>query len=66
MRSGGGLAAILGLKIALAMPTKKILFQLLILPVIDNTATAESVWASNRNAPWLTPARMIVCHEIYF
>jgi len=65
LSAGGGLAAILGLKIALARPQQRILLQLLLLPVIDNTATAETSWASNRHAPWLTPSRMMWYRRMY-
>jgi acetyl esterase/lipase len=33
-------------------------FQLLIVPVTDNTATASDRWASNQLTPWLGPDRM--------
>ncbi|KPM46497.1 hypothetical protein AK830_g158 [Neonectria ditissima] len=39
----------------------------LIVPVIDNTATAEGVWKRNAaTAPWLTPARMEWYRKLYF
>jgi acetyl esterase/lipase len=58
--SGGNLAAVLSLKAALASPPIPLVAQLLLLPVIDNTATATSeVWTQNRLAPWLTPNRML-------
>ncbi|KAJ3555027.1 hypothetical protein NP233_g12303 [Leucocoprinus birnbaumii] len=54
--SGGNLAAILALKAAeLKIP---LVFQLLIVPVCDNTASVENLWKENANAPWLTPVRM--------
>jgi acetyl esterase/lipase len=34
------------------------IFQLLIVPVTDNTATVETSWADNRHTCWLTPDRM--------
>jgi len=40
-------------------------FQMLILPVIDNTATGSTTWSSNANAPWLTPARMVWYRNMY-
>lgn len=61
---GGGLAATVSMKAAelgLKMPIKQMLF----LPVIDNTATAETVWASNADAPWLTPSRMLWYRNLY-
>ncbi|KAK7408630.1 hypothetical protein QQX98_009194 [Neonectria punicea] len=40
---------------------------LLIVPVIDNTATTEGVWKRNAvTAPWLTPARMEWYRKLYF
>ncbi|KAK7424155.1 hypothetical protein QQZ08_008761 [Neonectria magnoliae] len=40
---------------------------LLIVPVIDNTATAGGVWKRNAaTAPWLTPARMEWYRKLYF
>ncbi|KAK7751893.1 hypothetical protein SLS62_006194 [Diatrype stigma] len=60
--AGGHLAAVLALKAEAEtmqqQPPVELAFQLLVLPVIDNAATAETVWAPNKNAPWLTPARM--------
>ena len=61
---GGGLAAIISLKAAslnLSMP----IFQMLILPVIDNTATSSMAWSNNVNAPWLTPSRMTWYRNMY-
>ena len=35
-------------------------FQLLVCPVIDNTATEDSLnWKSGLESPWLTPSRML-------
>lgn len=45
-------------------PAINVIFQLLIVPVIDNTADEESVWV-NKNAPWLTPARMLWYRKMY-
>lgn len=42
-----------------------IIFQILIVPVVDNTATVETVWASRAKAPWLTPARMLWYRNLY-
>lgn len=38
-----------------------LLFQLLIVPVTDNTANVEtsSGWAENQFSPWLSPGRML-------
>lgn len=64
MCSGGGLAAVVSLKATqLNFPPPK--FQLLILPVIDNTATATTIWEKNAHAPWLTPSRMTWYRRMY-
>jgi acetyl esterase/lipase len=64
MRRGGGLAAIVSLKAAsLSLPIP--IFQMLILPVIDSTATASTTWSNNVNAPWLTPSRMTWYRNMY-
>ncbi|KAF7555263.1 hypothetical protein G7Z17_g2316 [Cylindrodendrum hubeiense] len=40
---------------------------LLVVPVVDNTATADGVWKRNAaTAPWLTPARMEWYRKLYF
>lgn len=36
-----------------------LLFQLLIVPVTDNTASVKDLWAENQHTPWLTPVRML-------
>jgi acetyl esterase/lipase len=41
------------------------IYQMLILPVIDNTATAETAWSNNIHAPWLTPSRMLWYRNMY-
>ncbi|KAH9884383.1 Alpha/Beta hydrolase protein [Xylariomycetidae sp. FL2044] len=56
--AGGHLSAVLAMRAAQMEPPIDIAFQLLVVPVIDNHATVETVWAANKNAPWLTPARM--------
>ncbi|RSL51682.1 hypothetical protein CEP53_008357 [Fusarium sp. AF-6] len=39
---------------------------LLFIPVVDNTATAESVWKPNaETAPWLTPERLSWYRKLY-
>ncbi|KAH6664993.1 Alpha/Beta hydrolase protein [Halenospora varia] len=65
LSAGGGLAAILSLKAAEMQPPVSIAFQLMIVPVIDNTATAETSWKGNAYAPWLTPARMLWYRNMY-
>ncbi|KAF5373468.1 hypothetical protein D9615_009421 [Tricholomella constricta] len=61
--SGGNLAAVLALKAPSLSPPIPLTFQLLIVPVTDNTiplidASAPSTWATNAHTPWLSPARM--------
>ncbi len=62
-RSGGNLAAVLTHKAVQLYPPIPLVFQLLIVPVTDNTASASGVphasWRENRHTPWLTPARML-------
>ncbi len=61
--SGGNLAAVLAHKAAQLYPPIPLIFQLLIVPVTDNTASASGIphasWRENKDAPWLTPARML-------
>ncbi len=61
--SGGNLAAVLAHKAAQIYPPIPLTFQLLIVPVTDNTASASGIphasWRENKDAPWLTPARML-------
>lgn len=60
--SGGNLAAVLTHKAALARPPIPLVFQLLVVPVTDQTASSNSKkyrsWSENLNTPALTPARM--------
>ncbi|KAM6501481.1 alpha/beta hydrolase fold domain containing protein [Amanita muscaria] len=64
--SGGNLAAILALKTATLTPPlpHPLVFQLLLVPVTDNTSTPDSPsphasWETNKHAPWLSPERML-------
>ncbi|KAI0296161.1 Alpha/Beta hydrolase protein [Russula brevipes] len=61
--SGGNLAAVLTHKAAQLYPPIPLIFQLLIVPVTDNTASASGVphvsWRENEHTPWLTPERML-------
>ncbi|KAI0275098.1 alpha/beta hydrolase fold-domain-containing protein [Gloeopeniophorella convolvens] len=61
--SGGNLAAVLTHKAAQLYPQIPLVFQLLIVPVTDNTASASGVphasWRENENTPWLSPAKMM-------
>jgi acetyl esterase/lipase len=61
------LTAILSMKAALSSNlAAKPIIQLLICPVIDNSATTSTVWKSSQHAPWLTPPRMTWYREQYF
>jgi acetyl esterase/lipase len=64
--SGGNLASILSMRIAKEEGITLPRFQLLVCPVIDNTATVDTVWAQSKHAPWLTPARMMWYRGKYF
>lgn len=64
--SGGCLTAILSLKISQMEIWPKPIFQIMLCPVIDNTATVETAWAKSGNAPWLTPSRMTWYRDMYF
>jgi acetyl esterase/lipase len=44
----------------------KIACQILICPVIDNTATVDTSWATSKYSPWLTPSRMTWYRNMYF
>ncbi|KAL4908296.1 Alpha/Beta hydrolase protein [Aspergillus multicolor] len=63
--AGGNLGAVLSMKASLLSPPIPICFQLLVVPVIDNTASVTGAWAQNRHAPWLTPARMQWYRRMY-
>lgn len=62
--AGANLAIVLCLKAAQELDIR-ICFQLLVVPVVDNTATADGIWRQNCNAPWLTPSRMIWYRRMY-
>jgi len=67
--SGGNLAAVLTHKAALLEPPIAIMFQLLIVPVIDNTAQLNghphASWLENQYAASLTPAKMMWFRKNY-
>ncbi|KAI0481298.1 Alpha/Beta hydrolase protein [Xylariaceae sp. FL0804] len=64
--AGGQMSAVLAMQAAQMQPPIRLAFQLLIVPVIDNTATAaDEVWAARPHAPWLTPARMLWYRRMY-
>ncbi|KAF9483288.1 hypothetical protein BDN70DRAFT_873983 [Pholiota conissans] len=56
--SGGNLATILALKAVESNIPISLIFQLLVVPVTDNTATVATAWAENALTPWLSPDRM--------
>ncbi|KAJ3511130.1 hypothetical protein NMY22_g15750 [Coprinellus aureogranulatus] len=56
--SGGNLATILAIKAKYLPEPIPLIFQLLIVPVTDNTASVATRWASNKDTVWLTPDRM--------
>lgn len=61
--SGGNLAAILTHKAALSTPPIPLIFQLLIVPVVDNTASPTNPiypsWVENEHTASLTPEKMV-------
>lgn len=60
--SGGNLAAIISHKAALCEPPVPLTFQVLVVPVTDNTASVSgpyASWQENRNTPALTPEKML-------
>ncbi|THH01789.1 hypothetical protein EW026_g949 [Hermanssonia centrifuga] len=67
--SGGNLAAIITHKAALASPPIALAFQLLVVPVVDNTASSSGVpyasWTENANTPSLVPEKMIWYRQQY-
>ncbi|OQV04033.1 hypothetical protein CLAIMM_08982 [Cladophialophora immunda] len=63
--AGGNLSVVASLKASLLPEPIPIIFQILLVPVVDNTATVETVWASRAKAPWLTPARMLWYRRMY-
>ncbi|KAL5334707.1 Alpha/Beta hydrolase protein [Aspergillus crustosus] len=65
LSAGGNLATVLSMKAAMLGPPIQICFQLLVVPVIDNTAAVDTIWAGNRYAPWLTPSRMEWYRRMY-
>ncbi|KAK1961761.1 hypothetical protein LY78DRAFT_661850 [Colletotrichum sublineola] len=64
--AGGNLAAVVTMKASLAGIAPAPISQLLVCPVIDSTATAETGWAASRHVPWLTPGRMSWYQDLYF
>ncbi|KIW20522.1 hypothetical protein PV08_01097 [Exophiala spinifera] len=64
--AGGNLSAVTALKASLQQPKPiPLVLQLLLVPVIDNTATVDSTWSTRTHAPWLTPARMTWYRDMY-
>ncbi|KAK2773771.1 AB hydrolase superfamily protein [Colletotrichum kahawae] len=66
LSAGGSLAAILAMKASLENVTPAPISQILICPVIDSTATVETVWSASKHVPWLTPGRMTWYQNLYF
>ena len=68
-RSGGNLAAVAALKASTLEPSVPLVFQLLIVPVTDNTATPagerHASWKENEHTTWLPAARMIWFQDQY-
>ncbi|KAG6864672.1 hypothetical protein C0991_007947 [Blastosporella zonata] len=58
-------SAILTLKAAERTPPVPLVFQLLVVPVTDNTASIENLWAENQHSPWLSPDRMLWFRDNY-
>ncbi|KAL5495416.1 hypothetical protein ACEPAI_879 [Sanghuangporus weigelae] len=66
--SGANLAAIITHKAALNDSPTPLTFQLLVVPVTDNTASesgAHASWQENKNTPSLTPAKMLWFRDNY-
>ncbi|KAI0032751.1 alpha/beta hydrolase fold-domain-containing protein [Vararia minispora EC-137] len=67
--SGGNLAAVIALKSSTLEPPIPLVFQLLVVPVTDNTATPESMthqsWKENEFTTWLPAAKMIWFQDQY-
>lgn len=67
--SGGNLAAIVALKAPTLNPPIPVIFQLLVVPVTDNTASPSgephASWRDNANTAWLPPDRMIWFRKNY-
>ncbi|CAA7263404.1 unnamed protein product [Cyclocybe aegerita] len=57
--SGGNLATVLALKTVEQDLPSVFMFQLLVVPVTDNTASIETSWKGNQLTPWLSPDRMM-------
>jgi len=59
--SSGGLISVVTALGGVSPPPKvDLVFQLLVCPVLDNTATEDSpVWRAGLASPWLTPSRML-------
>lgn len=62
---GGNLSVVISLKASSLPEPIPIVLSILIVPVIDNTATETTIWSSRKKAPWLTPARMTWYRAMY-
>ncbi|EXJ93801.1 hypothetical protein A1O1_02194 [Capronia coronata CBS 617.96] len=63
--AGGNLSLVTCLNASIFPTPIPLVFQMLIIPVIDNTATTDTVWRSRQHAPWLSPARMTWYRNMY-
>ncbi|KAF9462185.1 Alpha/Beta hydrolase protein [Collybia nuda] len=63
--SGGNIAAALVLTAPQLNLPIHIIFQLLLVPALDNTASTSTSWHINQHAPWLTPERMLWFRGMY-
>lgn len=67
--SGANLAAVVAIHAASVSPPIPVIFQLLIVPVTDNTATASGEyhqsWMKNENTVWLPAKRMLWFRKNY-
>ncbi|KAJ9645016.1 hypothetical protein H2204_001478 [Knufia peltigerae] len=64
--AGGNLALVTALKAASMKPAPiPLVLQLLLAPVIDNTAIVATTWSTRIHTPWLTPARMTWYRNMY-
>jgi len=62
---GGNLAAVVSMKASILLHPVPLVMQLLVVPVVDNTANVSSVWETRKDAPWLTPQRMTWYRNMY-
>ncbi|KAL1889083.1 hypothetical protein Sste5346_009148 [Sporothrix stenoceras] len=64
--AGANLSCVAALRQIEALGTSPLKGCLCIVPVVDNTSTADTVWKTNaETAPWLTPSRMLWYRRMY-